>query len=275
MTFWRMCPPPYQSDYEDSYINGSLHHPFGLPGVSCHVCDEKWGSGRALPYECPEALRNHKSILKGLPIPLSEHLVLQTRVMAKLGINGEPFVDLRPGDRFQPSYLDIPSRPRADFLWPGCSLVVSERIKDLLLTFCPSEVAACPVTLRKVGKREAKLPAPMPKIGEPEEMINEVPLLLSKEALGPYFELLPLNESGHPPDRPVRSICPACRREDVDVMTQGEPGDDPNRPHMRYEMWKGQKIFRLATTLWIIITDDLMRALSGVKPANVRFSVKE
>jgi hypothetical protein len=43
--------PDYGSDYRYSYINGSLEHRFGLPGVDCDVCGQTWGGSRVLPYE--------------------------------------------------------------------------------------------------------------------------------------------------------------------------------------------------------------------------------
>ena len=137
MRFWRLMSPDYGSDYRYSYINGSLAHPFGLPGVDCDVCGQTWGGSRVLPYEYPESLRSHRKATDRWPISRSEHLALQKQLLNQLGLAGDPFVDLRPGDSFQPCYLDVPSRPRADFLWSSIGvLVVSERIKESLISLC-------------------------------------------------------------------------------------------------------------------------------------------
>jgi hypothetical protein len=264
MKFWRIQSPEYRSDYKDTYINGSLEHPFGLPGVKCDVCGDTWGGSRILPFECPESFRRHKSITNRWPISRAEHEALQKELMAILSIHGKPFIDLRPGDDFQPCFLDVPSRPRADFLWSSIgSLVVSERIKNALVEFCSFDIAVCPVTIRKIGKREAKLAPPMPSTGEPEDIIDEVPILQDISKIGPYFEVLMLKESEHPAGSTPTRVCPGCRRPDVDFSTR--------ELRMTPEMWKGHNIFFLATTLRVVITDDLKELLARYRPKNVHF----
>jgi hypothetical protein len=262
MRFWRINSPEYESDYKDSYVNGSLEHPFGLPGVNCDVCGKMWGGSRILPFNCPESFHSHKNITNRWPIAPAEHEALQKSLMAVLPINGDPFVCLRPGDDFQPCFLDVPSRPRADFLWASLgSLIVSERIKDILVETCPSDISACPVSLRKIGKREAKLPSPTPSTGEPEDIINEVPMLKATSEIGPYFEMVILKESAYPPGGTPKRICPRCKRPDVDNSTR--------ELRMTPEMWKGDKIFLLATTLYVVITDELRERISRHCPTNV------
>jgi hypothetical protein len=264
MKFWRMKRPEYDSDYRDSYVNGSLEHPFGLPCVKCEVCGNTWGGSRILPLDCPTAFRAHPQITKPGAIPRGEHEALQRALMASLAISGEPFVDLCPGDEFQPCFLDVPSTPRADFLWPSIgSFVVSARIKDTLVAACPEDIAACPVTLRRIGKREAKLPPPMPSTGEPEDIIDEVPLLKNTENIGPYFEIILRKESGYHPagTRPI--ICPGCKRPDVI--------SSPMRLRMTPEKWKGDSIFFLSTTLWVMVTEELRQRIAVHHPTNVVF----
>jgi|HubBroStandDraft_2_1064218.scaffolds.fasta_scaffold131021_2 hypothetical protein len=268
MRFWRLMSPDYDSDYRGSYINGSLEHPFGLPGVDCDVCGQTWGGSRVLSYEYPESLRSHKKATDRWPIPRSQHSALQEQLLNELGLEGEPFVDLRPGDSFQPCYLDVPSRPRADFLWSSIGvLVVSERIKESLVSLCRDEIAVRPITLRKVGNREAKLAPPMPSSGEPEDIIHEVPLLTDKAGVGPYYEIFPLKESDVPRNRPVKGVCSGCHREDVEVIYPL----DVNRPRMADEIWRGDSVFYLATTLYIIVTDDIKEVLTRIRPNNINF----
>jgi hypothetical protein len=157
MDFWYIGGPNTSSDYRHTYINGSLRHPFGLPGVRCDVCGQTWAGSRSLPDECPAGLRDEPAILRRAPIGRTEHLALQERLLRELGKEGRPFLDLWPGDKLQPSCLDVPSRPRADFLWPDLAggLVVSERVKELLSDICRDEVAICPVALgRLLGDEE-------------------------------------------------------------------------------------------------------------------------
>ena len=264
MIFWRIKSPDYESDYRDSYINGFLEHPFGLPGVRCNVCSDTWGGSRILPIVCPDSFRSHKNIVDGWPISRSEHGTLQKEIMSTLQINGEPFIDIRPGDDFQPCFLDVPSRPRADFLWSSLgSLIVSERIKNVLFDSCSGNISVCPVTLRKIGKREAKLAPPIPSTGEPEDIIDEVPILGDTSEIGPYFEILMLKESKYPPGGTPISICPGCQRPDVDNSTR--------ELRMTPEMWKGDDIFFLTTTLYIVITDELKNRIENIHPTNVVF----
>lgn len=143
-------------------------------------------------------------------------------------------------------------------------LVVSERIKESLVGLCRNEIAVRPITLRKIGKREAKLAAPMPSTGEPEDIIHEVPLLSDETGVGPYYEVFPLKESDVPLNRPVKSVCSGCHREDVGFIPEV-------RPRMADEIWRGESIFYLATTLYIIVTNDVKNALSRIRPNNVRF----
>jgi hypothetical protein len=182
MKFWKITSPENLSDYKASYINGGLEHPFGLPGVNCDVCGATWGGSRILAHDCPPNFQNHKYVTERWPISRQEHEALQKDLMQELSIQGQPFSALRPGDSFQPCYLDVPSRPLSDFLWSSLgSLVVSERIKNILGKECQDDISACPVILRKVGERDAMLEPPMPSTGEPEDIIDEVPLSLFRD----------------------------------------------------------------------------------------------
>ena len=264
MRFWRIKSPDYESDYKHSYINGSLDHPFGLPGVVCDVCGNTWGGSRILPYDCPAAFHRHKNITERWPITRKEHAALQTELLRVLPVNGKPFSALRPGDDFQPSFLDVPSRPRADFLWPSLgSLVVSERIKNALVESWPNDVIACPVGLRKIGKREARLAPPIPSTGEPEDMIHEVTLSTDVSQIGPYFEILIQKESAYPPGGTPLSTCAGCGRPNVDNSTR--------RLQMTSQMWKGDHVFFLATTLHVVIMNEVREQLKTIRPTNVQF----
>ena len=135
MQFWKLDHPDYDSDYRFSYINGSLAHPFGMPGIRCEACGSTWGGSRILPYESPVKLRRRKHLTNRWPITLEEHKSLKEKVrdaLQKAGYVDVP--ELFPGDDFQPCYLDVPSKPRADFLWSSLgSVVVSQRVKTLLV----------------------------------------------------------------------------------------------------------------------------------------------
>ena len=268
MDFWYIGGPDTSSDYRHSYVNGSLHHPYGLPGIVCDVCGQSWAGFRTLGDCCPVDLRNEQAIIQRSPIGRTEHVALQERILRELGKKGHPFVDLRPGDRLQPSYLNVPSRPCADFLWPdaGNGLVVSERVKDLLRELCRDEVAIYPVILGRIGAGDARARTPRPRTGEPEDLINEVTLLNDHSDVGPYHEVIVLNESRYPPDTTIQT-CEGCGRSEINC---------PNRALaiMTAQMWRGQSIFVLAPTRLILITDDLRKRIRRLRPTNVEFNKK-
>lgn len=263
--FWKLTPPEYSSDYDHSLINGSLEHPFGMPGVECSVCNQTSGGCRILSAACPPSLREKKEIKSGWPIPLENHKLLQELVRGELAKTGVKVDRLSPGDRFQPAYLDVPSLPHADFLWSSLgSVVVSQRVKEVLEQPYLNDVIFSEVTMRKVGRQEAKLPAPVPSTGEPEDLINELPLLETLDSVGRYYEMIILKDSCYPPSRTPKSICPGCRRPDVEVTTK--------TIEMTPEMWQGDSIFFLATTLYVIVTDQVKEMLENIGVTNIVFS---
>jgi len=262
--FWRITEFNHQSDYAHSYINGSLDHPFGLPGVHCDVCDSTWGGARILPVVCPTSLRCHTHLRECWPISLEQHTALQLEVRDEFLRYGVDVPPLRPGDEFQPCYLDIASRPEADFLWSSLgSMVVSTRVRQLFKSLNVDGIEFCPVTLRKVGRRDANLPAPIPSTGEPEDIIDEVPLLKRTESIDPYFELVVQTESRYAPGAEPSSICSGCGHATF-------PESD-ERFKMVESMWKGAAVFFLAGTLHIVVTDRIRCALQDLSATNVRF----
>ena len=272
MRFWQLRAPDYPlGDYQEANINGSIDWDLSFPSVDCDMCLTSWGNGggHPLPYECPESLRiemstknRKRSLFHG------EHVALQKRLLDELNVSGEPFVDVRPGSRFPRIHLDIPSRPRADFLWPYGAVLVSKHIRDLLLNLCHEDVATFPVNLRKVGKREAKLPAPIPASGEPEDIITEAPLLTDTSGVGPYYEIFPRYASNEPPNRIIESRCVACGRIEVKVGRWNSR--DPLR--MADDTWRGHSMFYLGSTLHFIVTDEVRNALESVRPSNMRLA---
>lgn len=261
MIFWRLEAPDYDSDYDFEFINGGLEHPFGLPGINCDVCGETWSGSRILPVHCPEKLKDNKSINDGWPVSLNEFDELTQKF--SLMINEE--YQFRPGDSFQPSYLDIASNPTADFLWSSIgSVLVSERIKNVFKQFAKDDIEFVKVIKRNVGKNEPKLPAPIPSTGEPEDIIEEVELLEEINDVNDYFEMIIKSESKLPLFTKVNSICEKCKRENID--------GESRLLLLADQIWNGQNIFFLATTLYIIITDSLKNKLEEVNPTNVKIT---
>lgn len=264
MRFWRITELESQSDYTHSYVNGDLDHPFGLPGVNCDVCDATWGGSRVLPFNCPDSLRSESLLQERWPISLRDHKQLQRDVRAEFLRKGVELPPLQPGDEFQPCDLDIPSQPEADFLWCSlASMVVSARVCQLFEELQVAGIEFCPVKLRKVGTRSSKLPAPMPSTGEPEDIIDEVPLARSTEGVGPYFELVVQAESGYAPRGEPVSVCGGCGRREFAKSSV--------RFRTVESMWKGADVFFLAGTLYIVVTERIRSALLEIGATNVQF----
>jgi hypothetical protein len=260
MKFWRITSPAQTSDYSHTWINGSLSHPDSMPGVKCDVCGDTWSGSRILPHLAPEAVQRRRAE-DVWPIPLEQFDALREEAEAQIGSHG---LRLLPGDSFQPAVLDVPSIPRADFLWGSLgSLVVSARVRDLFAEKAGAAVTMAKVKFGKIGKREALLPAPIPSTGEPDDLIAEARSPSDLSAVGPYYEVIPASESGWPPGGAPLSVCSGCLCPKVD--------NEKRQLVMRAVMWQGAPLFYLATTLWIIVSDDLKMQVEHLAPTNVAF----
>jgi hypothetical protein len=263
MEFWKLDGTHYLSDYKTSFINGELEHPYHLPPVRCKVCRESIGQGFTLPYICPTGLRKKFTDPADATMEEFNHITEKVKVtVKKRGLSGSL---VQPWSALQPAFLDIPSKPTADFLWPGFNPVVSPRIREKLESLKVQDVAFAEVTLRKVGKRAANLPAPIPSTGEPEDIINEVPTMLLPKTKQRYFEVCIYGRSAPPPGREVLSVCSTCGTKKFN-WTRG------TKLIMTESLWTGHDIFILETTLHVLVTDKLKRELQKLRPTNVEFT---
>lgn len=83
------------------------------------------------------------------------------------------------------------------------------------------------------------------------------------DGVGRYYEMNILKESRYPPGGTPKSICVGCGRPDVD--------DAIRRIVMTPEMWQGDSIFFLATTLYVIVTDRVKKLLENIRSSNIVF----
>lgn len=175
-----------------------------------------------------------------------------------------PFVTFRPGDNFQPAYLDIPSKPAADFLWPNIrSFVVSEKMKRMVFDQLSGDVEIVPVQLRKIGKLNMKLATGIPDSGKPEAINDKTELNNSDNSIGAYYQVLVRSESDYPQGGTPVSVCPVCKRISI---------EEENRELiMKEEMRRGQQIFFLRTTLHVVVTEPLAEKIRSAQASNVEF----
>lgn len=263
MEFWELEGTNYVSDYKRSFINGQIEHPYSLPSVRCKVCRQSIGERFMLPYQCPTNLR--KRLSDPNEVSIEEFDLLANRVKAALQKQGLSGSIVQPGCLLQPAFLDIASKPTADFLWPGFSPLVSQRVRDKLESLNLRDIALAEVTLRKVGKKSSKLAPPIPSTGEPEDVVNEVASTKFPKTDRKYFELCVYGRSAPPPGREVLSVCSACGDKTFNWTRGG-------KLVMTESMWTGLEIFVLETTATILVTDKLKQELQKLTPTNVEFS---
>lgn len=250
MRFWRLHHPPYPSPAAARLLNGELTHPYRLPGVKCSGCHTTWGGSRMLPYPLPESLRGKVELRQPWPIDDDAHRRLRDAVLAELRAAGASIEALRPGDAFQPATLDIAAPPDADFLWSAESVLVSARVHNALTTVPLRGAVFVPVTVR-LGRRVSA-----------DRRASSV-MSDSEASAATYHEMVVRAESGLPPGvEPVR-YCGVCGRRSFDR--------DRRELVMRPDMWNGEQVFLLATTMWIVITDPVKSLLEGLGPTNVEF----
>lgn len=264
-TYWCLDSPYYSSDYQDTFINGSGQHLFGLPGVNCSVCKKTYGGKHILPYPCPEKFQQNKYLRQRWPIPEHEHMRLRQELKEELQATGISLGALPPVYDFQPVHLKFPSRPKRDFLWPTLgSAVVSPRVKRLFERHTVSGVTFCPAVIDKVGKRASKGPIPIASTGEPEDIIEEVEPEQDPTSFGPLYEMVVTSESGRPPGAEVISRCEACGREEYD--------NSERRLVLTQTMIPEADVFFLARTVQIIVNDRVRYLILRHRLTNVDFT---
>src|SRR5688572_193961 len=120
--FWRLIKPA-ESDYRSTFVNGEVRCSHELPTIFCPTCSRKLLGYRVLPVECPESWRTRREVTpspgRWLTVSPAEFEALRDELAPAVGVLPPPLGALQRGDRFQPLRLRVPSRPDADFLWPG------------------------------------------------------------------------------------------------------------------------------------------------------------
>ena len=258
---WFLLSPSDADDYQQAYVNGEVDYAYRLPAIACRQCSRPVATDNVLPFACPEELRTEKLLTEGrVPPPIYD--ALRHRIAARL--TAEQAATLAPGAGFMPGLLDIPSTPNADFLWAELGgPLVSERVRAALTPLCAEDAYFTDTVYRRVGRRSAKAPAPIPDGGEPEEILQAVPPRKSLSGLPTYSRLNVRQQSGWPADARDAPLCQECGRPQHPVRS--------SRPGMTVSMWQGHRIFYLATTLHIVVTGVVREALEALGATNVGF----
>lgn len=264
LRFFRMRSPEYSSNSQDLQINGNLEYIYRLPALTCSACGETYGGSRILSVSAPPQIQNDRRFMSRWPVSDKEHAALQKELAGYLKMGFISFVTFRPGDNFQPAYLDIPAKPTADFLWPNIrSFVVSERMKRMVFDELSGDVEIVPLQLRKVGKLNSMPAAAVTTSAVAENIIPEVQLNNPDDAAGAYYQILVRAESNYPTGGTPVSTCPVCKRKSIE--------EEKRELIMKEEMWRGQPIFFLKTTLHVIVTEPLVEKIRRMQASNVEF----
>jgi len=258
--FFRMQPPEYSSDSQNLAINGNLEYVYRFPGVSCNACNATYGGSRILALEAPPQIQNDPRFRSRWPVSEQEHAAMQQEVASYLDADCAAFETFKPGDNFQPAYYDSQAVPNTDFLWPNIrSFVVSERMKRIVFDELVGDVEIVPIRPRKIGKRNGTaLPAALDS-GHPENEIHAPETLIE-----PYYQILVRSASDYPKGGAPISVCPVCKHEAFN--------DEKRELVMHEEMWRGQPIFLLRTTLYVIVTEALAEKIQKAGATNVDFA---
>jgi hypothetical protein len=187
---------------------------------------------------------------------------------------------LLPGRYLQPSFLDLPSAPESDVLWPSPgSLLISTRLRDLLKPMLDSGIRTCPVILRRMGRRRPCGPFRVPKSGEPEDLIRSGGHKVRTHRKPPtYSEVVFLDEWLDPPG--VIS-CPRCRQcgERVYRDLEGQHWNEVYQSEKRawahldrraLARWMGDRHLVLVNGA-IVGSAAIRKALQNADASNIRF----
>jgi hypothetical protein len=258
MQFFRMQSPRYSSDSQELSINGNLEYVYRFPGVSCNACKATYGGSRILTFEAPPQIRTDQRFRSRWPITEQEHAAMQHEVAAYLATDCAAFETFRPGDNFQPAYYDSPSPPHTDFLWPNIrSFVVSARMKQIVFDELVGDVEIVPISPRKIGQHSGNTLPGILDADNPQKRIQ------GPATIAPYYQILVRSTSDYPKGGSPVSVCPVCKHEMID--------DEKRELVMREDMWRGQPIFLLKTTLYVIVTEALAEKIQKAGASNVDF----
>jgi hypothetical protein len=108
------------------------------------------------------------------------------------------------------------------------------------------------------------VPPPVPRSGEPEDLITAVRATVPANAISSLFELVVTAESGRPLGSRDFRLCNCCGREEYD--------QEQRQLAMREDMWHGEDIFFLATTLHIMVTERVRELLQKLGATNVQLT---
>jgi hypothetical protein len=118
--------------------------------------------------------------------------------------------------------------------------------------------------LERVGRRPATA-ALRSSGGEPEDVLRRIPPAEDPGGLPRYWYATVTGTSELPPGVDPASVCAECGRAVVPAFGSAR------RILFESRMWRGQDASLLATTLHVIVTDRVRRALEQLGATNVRF----
>jgi hypothetical protein len=273
--FWRL-EAPWADDYRRVFVNGEVRAAHALPDTGCRTCARPRGGDRVLPVDCPAEWRGRPEVT---PHPRRQHRVANAEFEALRDAIAPALDPLPPGmapvergDRFQPLLLRVPSRPEADFLWPGVGdILVSERVRALWERDGVTGAVFSRVEYERVGRRVPT--AALRGGGEPEDALRRLPADVSVPGLPAYYHVTITGESGLPACIDPAWVCAECGRPQVPASAR--IGGALRGLRFDPAMWRGADLCRMRATRYVVVTERVRAGLVALGATNVDFRPAE
>jgi len=262
--YWRIRAPSHASEGRAIFVNGRVRHRFVVPGIDCPQGDGHGGS-RILTVECPATLQRLTHVRSVWPIPPYPHFELRRRLEAELQVQGHR-ISLRPGDHFQPAEVRFAAQPLFDFFWPGGPyFVASARTRQVFREREFRGVEFCPALVRCIGQSHPFAPVPLPDTGNAEEIFEVIERETDLDKFGTFYEMVVTAESRRAHGIKIRR-CSICGYERIRY------GDKKRKFVLTEDMLPDADVFYLADTLYVIVTDEVRRAIVDSQLSNAEFT---
>jgi len=255
--YWALAQPSYDTDYSSLNINGRAKTRYSIPGIDCHSCGETWATFSMLPTYCPDELKSEPSVAKPGVVPVAESHRIVDRAKDLIQAEIGAAFEILPGVRFAECSLDIPSRPEASVLWSvlGNAMVISKEFGRALEACGIDLPPTFDLDFGKVGKRNANLPPPLPKSGEPIDLIREAQTASTQDL---EYSLVVLEYLTHPADS-YRLVCDTCGRRECEARA----------PLLSHVTNKDLPDMIWCPGVGVVISDGVRECVSRYGPTNV------
>lgn len=276
---WLITRTSEKNDYRLFYRNGMTESPYGIPGVNCNKCGNRWAIRTQMPIQCPpEIERKVFETRQKIANMRLEELKPLLHKWQNVVDQTHPEVILKPGRDFQPISWSVPSFPEADFYSHIGSSIVSTRFKKIVEENKLTGLLFFPVILKSVGidQPEEELPDEDDYV-EPIDLLKACPKLKNPNDAGRFINVLPqfysYDEIRLKESILVRS-CEDCgykRYELPDSVTKRNEYYRENRLFLRSHIPDFDIFDSYVYSMDLVLTPKAYEALADCKLCNYEF----